>query len=141
MDRTALKMGTLIVSLVIAASAEEVVLSSGFRMHVDNHAIHGSIVQLQVGQGSIEIPSGAIVGFEKEEVSQKYVERTPIQARPTPQESIARPSVELNPAPVATTLGASASLPDKPIAPKHVRPKPSDYGHLNNRQARMHVGH
>lgn len=79
---------------VCASAGEYAVLSTGFRIRVDNHDKAGDIVRLHTRNGEIVLPAATVVSFEQEEY-------TPPPA-PAPAE---QPKV------AATALVSSEKLP------------------------------
>jgi soluble lytic murein transglycosylase-like protein len=49
-------------------AGEYVVLNTGFRIHADRHEIDGATARIFSDGGTVEMPVGAIAGFEQEEV-------------------------------------------------------------------------
>jgi soluble lytic murein transglycosylase-like protein len=51
-----------------ALAGEDVVLSSGLRLHADRHELADGVVRLYRGAGVIELPAAVIRGFEADEI-------------------------------------------------------------------------
>lgn len=56
-----------LVSACLAMAGEYAVLASGFRLYAERHEEVGDLVRLHLKDGSIELPTGQIRGFEAEE--------------------------------------------------------------------------
>ena len=92
--------------VTLAANAGEyAVLSNGFRLHADSHIIDGAVIRLHTPQGVIEIPTGQIARFEREE----YAPALPAPAQPA-RESLAKPQ-SLTPQELTTHAAIQAGLP------------------------------
>jgi len=92
--------------VTLAANAGEyAVLSNGFRLHADSHIIDGAVIRLHTPQGVIEIPTGQIARFEREE----YTPALPAPAQPA-RESLAKPQ-SLTPQELTTHAAIQAGLP------------------------------
>jgi len=80
-------------------AGEFAVLASGGRMHVDRHESAGTAVRLYVGEGTIELDSSQVIGFEADEP-------------PAPAADLARPAVALrSPAQLADAAADKYGLP------------------------------
>ena len=85
-----------------AMAGENVVLSSGFRIHAQRHELDGEIVRIYTNQGVTELPTGVVSSFEQEEYAPPVVAPVPPAAPP-----------RVTPAPAATdpkTLVHNAAL-------------------------------
>jgi soluble lytic murein transglycosylase-like protein len=101
-------MRLLLSFLVIASSAvagEYVVLSSGFRIHADNHTVDGKVMHLQTSQGAIELPVSSVTAIEQEEYTPPPPEapKTPAAAK--------QPSADVSPQELITRAAIQAGLP------------------------------
>jgi soluble lytic murein transglycosylase-like protein len=120
----------LIFMVCLAVSAgENAILSSGFRIHADSHAIDGGLVRLQTQQGAIEIPAGLIVSFEQDDFSPPAAAASqPEQARLgedsapklTPQELVTRAAnhAGLPPGIVHSVARAESAYRPNAVSPK-----------------------
>jgi hypothetical protein len=71
-----------------ASAGEYVVLTNGFRMHVDRREAEGATTRLYTGSGTIEVPSATIAAIEREE---HVPAATPVQIA-TPSAQPPKPS-------------------------------------------------
>jgi soluble lytic murein transglycosylase-like protein len=67
-------------SALPAFSAENAILSNGFRIHAERHEVSGEMVKLFTGDGFTQMPLSQIVSFEQED----YVAPPPAPAPATP---------------------------------------------------------
>ena len=125
--RVPTKLVLCLITALAANAGENVVLSSGFRIHAESHMVDGSTVRLQTAQGLIEIPISAVAGFEQEEytvpavVPVKPAENSAnAQLQLTPQELITRAAVHagLPPAIVHSVAKAESAYQPDAISPK-----------------------
>jgi soluble lytic murein transglycosylase-like protein len=70
-------------------AGEYAVLSTGFRIHVDSHESLNGAVVLHIGQGTLQLPAGQVVQFEKDD----YVE-TPVPVIQHASSKTAAPSAK-----------------------------------------------
>jgi soluble lytic murein transglycosylase-like protein len=100
-----IKLALCFVTVALAAQAGEfVVLSNGFRIHVDSHSADGPVVRLQTSQGVIEIQASTVASFEQEE----YVPPPPAPAAVSPAPTS---DLKLTPQELVTQAALHAGLP------------------------------
>jgi soluble lytic murein transglycosylase-like protein len=113
---------------LVAQAGEFVVLSNGFRLHVDSHTADGPVIRLQTSQGVIEIQANTVAAFEQEE----YTAPAPAALAPaalappspapqlTPQELITRAALHagLPPAIVHSIARAESGYREDAVSPK-----------------------
>ena len=119
-----------LVACSLAASAGEyALLSNGFRIHADSHSTEGALIKLNTAQGVIELPSGTVTGFEKEEYAPPppapIAQQPPAPAEEadrslTPQELVTRAAnrAGLPPAIVHSVARAESGYRPEAISPK-----------------------
>jgi len=116
----------LVAAMCAAQAGEFAVLQNGFRIHADNHSKEGSVIRLQTSNGVIELPAGAVAGFEKEEYTPPIAVApqpalAPVVQRPvSPQELVREAAVHagLPPAIVHSVARAESGYRQDAISPK-----------------------
>ncbi len=83
-------------------AAEQVILSSGFRIRAERHEATGDVVKIFTGQGVIELNAASVAFFEAEDPA-------PVQ-RPAPVTPPASPSAPQRPAPASATANPKELL-------------------------------
>jgi soluble lytic murein transglycosylase-like protein len=91
-----------------ASAGEYALLANGARMHVDRHELDGSKIRLYNSTGYIEMPVGAVSGFEVEE---------PAPVAPAPL-SVPAPAVAAGPAPGVNPLELADAAADRYHLPR-----------------------
>jgi soluble lytic murein transglycosylase-like protein len=100
----------LIACAVCASAAEYAVLSTGFRIHADNHENAGEVVRLHTRDGEIVLPIATVVSFEQEE----YTPPPPPAPAEKPNAAITAlltSDKELTPRELVTQAAEKAGLP------------------------------
>jgi len=88
-----------------AWAGEYVVLSNGFRIHADSHAVDGKVVRLQTSQGAIEFPADSVAVIEQEEYTAEPSAATKTEAL------AATPAPDVKPTELLTRAAIQAGLP------------------------------
>jgi soluble lytic murein transglycosylase-like protein len=89
---------SLAIFTMAVQAGEFVVLSNGFRIHADSHAIEGAVMRIQISQGAIEIPANTVAAIEAEDYTPPPppVVVAPVpepQPKVSPQEMITRAAI------------------------------------------------
>jgi soluble lytic murein transglycosylase-like protein len=89
---------SLAIFTMAVQAGEFVVLSNGFRIHADSHAIEGAVMRIQISQGAIEIPANTVATIEAEDYTPPppTVVVAPVaepQPKVSPQEMITRAAI------------------------------------------------
>ncbi len=77
-------LGLLLCLTAAAYAGESVVLTTGWRMHVDRHEAEGDRIRLYNGEGFIEMAASLVRGYEADETVPKPAVTTPAPAAPAP---------------------------------------------------------
>jgi len=88
-------------------AGENVVLSSGFRIHAQRHELDGDIIRIYTNQGVTELPTGAVSSFEEEEYAPPPV--APAQPAAAPAPII--PAVPVDPKTLVHNAALRSGLP------------------------------
>jgi soluble lytic murein transglycosylase-like protein len=114
---------SLVLALLSAQAGEYVVLSNGFRIHVDSHVIDGDVMRLQISQGAIEIPANTVATIEAEDYTPPLPPVAPApepKAELTPRELITRAAIHngLPPEIVRSVAKAESGYHVDAVSPK-----------------------
>jgi soluble lytic murein transglycosylase-like protein len=92
------------VTLALALQAGEfVVLSNGFRIHVNSHSSDGPVIRLETSHGMIEIQANSVAAFEQEDYTAPTIAPAPVAATAT--------HLDLTPQGLVTQAALHAGLP------------------------------
>jgi len=118
---------SLLAATIAAQAGEYVVLSNGFRIHAESHAVDGTLMRIQTSDGAIEIPANTVAKVEAED----YVPPpAPAPAQPaepqkaaqtlSPQELLTRAAIRagLPPAIVHSVAKAESGFQVNAVSPK-----------------------
>ena len=94
---------SLAIFTMAVQAGEFVVLSNGFRIHADSHAIEGAVMRIQISQGAIEIPANTVAAIEAEDYTPPP---PPVVVAPVPE-----PQPELSPQEMITRAAIHNGLP------------------------------
>jgi soluble lytic murein transglycosylase-like protein len=94
---------SLAIFTIAVQAGEFVVLSNGFRIHADSHAIEGAVMRIQISQGAIEIPADTVATIEAEDYTPPP---PPVVAAPVPE-----PQPKLSPQEMITRAAIHNGLP------------------------------
>jgi soluble lytic murein transglycosylase-like protein len=94
---------SLAIFTMAVQAGEFVVLSNGFRIHADSHAIEGAVMRIQISQGAIEIPANTVATIEAEDYTPPP---PPVVVAPVPE-----PQAELSPQEMITRAAIHNGLP------------------------------
>ena len=92
----------------VTFAGEYALLASGSRLHVDRHENDGAKVRLYTAEGTIEIDSALVAGFERDETPAALPEIPPLTV---PAVEAAAPPRLLSPAQLADTAADKYGLP------------------------------